>query len=481
MPELLLALDCGTTTLKACLFSPEGELLAKAVVPIRSHTPAPGRVEQDARRIWRAAQRAMHRALSEAGRTAADLAAIGVTSQRASLVCWDRATGRALSPLVVWSDLRGVERARDLQAEGFPIVAQHAAAKLEGVTQGVADGPALVRAGRLAWGNIDSFLIWKMTGGVHVTDRSHAWPLGYLDLHTFGWNERLIAHQGLDLSSFPTLVDTWGPIGLTTIESLGAAVPVAAVVADQQSALIGQGCEAAGQAKVTYGTSATLDVSTGGAFLYRGAAIPPFVLSSVGGDTRFCLEAMVYTAGAALDWVRASFGLGDHARFERLAATAPDAGGVAFLPALQGLGAPHADAERRGSLSGLSLATGRGQLARAAVEGVAFRIAEAFEHLYAAADLTPPEVLRADGGLTASAVLMPAQADLLGRPVARHATGEATAAGAAICAGRGIGLFAGHPPAAFSRSDRLFEARLSEDERLRRAAVWRGQVYPERA
>jgi glycerol kinase len=476
MPELLLAIDAGTTNLRVCLFNPAGEMLGQATSPVRSHSPQPGLVEQDAGRIWRMTLTTIARALAAAGRTAADLAAVGVTSQRTSAVCWDRTTGRPLTPLVVWSDLRGTDRARALQAAGYPVAPQQAAAKLEAMIAGVPGAASLARRGRLAWGNIDAFLIWKLTGGaVHATDRSQAWPTGYLDMATFGWSASLLALQELDERVFPTLVDTWGTLGVTSTAVLGAQVPIAAVIADQQSALIGQGCEAAGEAKVTFGTSATLDVSSGGAFVYCGPTTPPFVLSSTGGETRFCLEGMVYSAGSAVDWLRRSFGLGDHARFARLAEAAPDSQGVYFLPALQGLGAPHGDAARRGVIGGLSTASGPSHLARAAIEGVAFRVREIFLHIYGATDLPRPEVLRADGGLSASTALMQAQADLLGMPVARHALREATAAGAAICAGRGIGLL--DSSAAFVRHDRTFEPRISADEASARFAVWKGHVY----
>jgi glycerol kinase len=475
MPELLLALDAGTTTLRACLFTPGGDLVARAARSIASAARAPGRVEQDAAALWDGAQAVIAEVLG--ARDAGAVAAIGVTSQRASAMLWDRATGAPLTPLVVWSDLRGAARAAQLQAQGFPIVPQQAAAKLEAIAADAPDAPALMRAGRLAYGNIDAFLIFKLTGGVHATDRSQAWPSGYLDLTTLGWNEGLIALQHLDAAIFPTLVDTWGPIGATDPSLFGAAIPITAVIADQQSALIAEAGEAAGGSKATFGTSATLNVSTGDAFVYRGASIPPFILSCVGGQARFCVEGMVYTAGAALDWLRTSFGLGDHSAFAALAARNPASEGVAFLPALQGLGAPHGDMSRRAALVGLSLASGPGPIARAGIEGVAFRVREAFDHIYAETGLTPPEALRVDGGLTASDALMQAQADILARPVARCAIREATAAGAAICAGRGAGLLGAQEIGGFARIDRTFEPAWGADEARDRLAAWRTQVY----
>jgi glycerol kinase len=288
-----------------------------------------------------------------------------------------------------------------------------------------------------------------------------------------GWNQALIAHQGLDPASFPTLVDTWGPLGVTAKGAIGAAIPICAIIADQQSALMAHG----GRAKVTYGTAASLNVDTGGQLMMRGASIPPFVLSSVGGQTQFCLEGMVNSAGSALDWLRRTCGLGTIARFEALAAASPDARGAVFLPALQGLGAPHGNLARRGAITGLSMATGPGELARAGLEGVAGRVREVFDAIFADGVLPTPDALGVDGGLTGSVNLMQAQADLLARPVSRHAVREATACGAAICAGRGAGLLTESDLAAFTRYDRTFEPRLSADEADARFAAWKAGVY----
>jgi glycerol kinase len=481
MPELLLALDAGTSQISAALFTPGGALLASASAPVRSRSSEPGRVEQDARRLWRSARSVMGAVLAQAARTPADVAAIGVTSQRASLVCWDRRTGRVLGPLISWSDLRGAARAAELRGAGFMIAPQMAAAKLEGALAAIPQAAALSARGRLAWGNIDAYLIWKLSGGaLHVTDRSQAWPTGYLDLATMGWNGALIDLQGLDPASFPTLVDTWGALGMTSKAVMGAEIPLGAIVADQQSALIAHGGglgEGAGTTKVTYGTSATLDVDTGPRLMMRGSSVPPFILSSLGGRTRFCLEGMVYSAGAALDWLRRTCGLGAIPRFEALAAATPNAQGAVFLPALQGLGAPHGDAGRRGLIAGLSAATGPGHLARAGLEGVAFRVREAFDHVFAGGDLAAPEVLRVDGGLTASETLMQAQANLLGRPIARHAIREATACGAAIGAGLGVGLLSETDASAFVRYDHTFAPMINADEADARLTAWKGAVY----
>ena len=320
-------------------------------------------------------------------------------------------------------------------------------------------------------------MIWKLSGGgVHATDRSQAWPTGYLDLSTMSWNSALIDHQGLDEALFPRLVDTWGPIATTAVSVFGAVVPITADVADQQSALIAHGDEPGG-VKLTYGTSATLDLSTGADFVFKTPTSPPFVTSSVHGATRFCIESMVISAGSALDWLRRACALGCHERFEALAASVSDAGGAAFLPALQGLGAPHGDADQRGLLAGLSPSVSRAHIARAGLEGVAFRAREAFDNLYGLTDFTPPPALGVDGGLTANGAFLQIQADLLGRPIRRHATREATACGAAICAGRGAGLLSASDAHAFIRYDRTFEPSIGVDEADARFARWRSQVY----
>ena len=476
MGELLLGLDAGTTSMGAGLFSPDGRLLAWVSRRLRGAWDAPGRLEQDPAAIWRAALAVMRGALAAAGRSADNLAAVGVTSQRTSAMLWDRRNGRPLTPLVIWSDLRGAARAQALRQEGFIVAPQQAAAKLEAL---VASLPADA-APHAAWGNIDSYLIFRLTGGAaHVTDRSQAWPTGYLNLAPMGWNEALIDHQHLDAGLFPTLVDTWGPIGETAPSVLGRSVPIAADIADQQAALTAHD-DGPGAVKVTLGTSATLDLATGGELMLRDMTAPPFVVSSVSGENRFCLEGMVYSAGAALDWVRTTMRLGDPAAFDRAAAAARDAGGVWFLPALQGLGAPYGDAARRGELGGLTLAADRGQIARAALEGVAFRVREVFDHVHALAGRAPPASLGVDGGLAGSDVFLQLQADLLGRPVRRHAIREATACGAAICAGRGVGMLGAGDAGAFVRYDRVYEPQIGAEDADARLAAWKTSVYGER-
>jgi glycerol kinase len=472
MPELILAIDVGTTSARSAVLAPDGAILGLAGAPIASVSPRPGWVEQDAAKIWRALRRTIGKALEDAGRAAGDLACVGVTSQRASALVWDKASGAPLTPMVVWSDLRGTARAAELAHAGFLVVPQQSATKLEGLFA-AAEAPA----GRLAWGNIDSYVIWRLTGGaVHATDRGQAWPSGYLDLPDLGWNARLIDHQGLPASAFPTLVDTWGPMGATAKSVLGATVPVTADVADQQAALIAHG-EAAGTAKITWGTAAALDLATGPDFRFLAPAVPPLLVSHAGGEVRWCVEGMMNAAGSALDWLRGVCRLGSHAQFEVLAVDAPDAGGAAFLPALQGLGAPHGDPSRRGALRGLTAAVDRAHIARAGLEGLAFRAREMLEAVQGLSDIPFPEAIGADGGLTRSRLFLQTLADLTGRPVRRHATVEATLLGAALAAGRGGGLLTETDIAAARRFEAPVTPRLGADEAAERFTAWRSAVY----
>jgi len=473
MPELILAIDVGTTSTRAAVFSPVGAILGLSSAPLTSTSPAPGRVEQDAAKVWRATRRVMAGALRAAGRDGGDIAAIGLTTQRASAVIWDRKTGQPLTNMVVWSDLRGAGRAADLNAAGFMLAPQQSATKLDLMFAGL-DEPT----DRLAWGNIDSYILYRLTGGgTHATDASQAWPSGYLSFPDLGWNSRLIDHQGLDPAVFPRLGPTWGVLGESSSAILGAARPISANVADQQSALIAHG-DRPGTAKFTFGTSATFDLSTGGDFTFPGPSVPPLLVSSVGGDTRWCVEGMVLSAGSAVDWLRSRFALGDHAAFTTLARSVANANGTAFLPALQGLGAPHGEPGRRGALTGLTASVERGHIARAGLEGLAFRAREVLDHVYTLVDAPEPEALGVDGGLTRSSLFLQILADLTGRVVRRHATPEATLLGAAICAGRGAELLTEADLAAWRRFDPTVEPSISSDESDTRIAAWRAAVHP---
>jgi glycerol kinase len=473
MPELILAVDVGTTTARAAVVEPQGEILGLCAAALKTSVPAPGRAEQDPEGVWRTTLRVMRGALAAAGWEAHDLAGIGLATQRASAVVWDRADGRASSPLVLWSDLRGATRAGQLQAAGFHLSAQQPATKLEAILDACGGGSA-----DLAWGALDSWLIWKLTGGaVHATDRSQAWPCGYLALADLDWNRALIEAQGLGDLAFPRLVDTWGTVGMTGRRVLGAEVPIAAVIADQQSALIAHG-EATGTAKITWGTSAAFDIVTGAPVFAGLPGLPPLIVSSAAREARFCVEGTVLAAGSAADWLRRTIGLGSAAALAALADQSQDAGGVAFLPALQGLGAPHGEPGRLGRLAGLSSATTRTHVARAAFEGLAFRAREILERAQASVGLDPGAPLGIDGGMTRAPAFAQLLADLLSRPIRPLATPEATLMGAAMLVARGLGLAGAEAGMrAAVRPTRTVGPQLASDAAEAKFAAWRAAVH----
>ena len=474
MRRTVLAIDAGTTSVRALVIDEALNVLGRALVRADVRHPAPGRVEQDAAQLWSATQTVIEQALTNAGITRGEVAAIGISTQRGNVVVWDRATGLPLAPLVSWQDLRGSARAAQLLAQGFMLSHQTSAAKLEAVLAGVDRGHERFNAGALLWGNLDTYLAWRLSqGGVYATEPGQACATGYYDYFTGVWNHVLIEAQGLDPARFPALRDTTTLYGHTTPAAFGAFCPIGALVADQQSAAIAQGCLHAGDAKVTYGTSATYDANTG-ADLKLAPGTYPMVLWQRASARSFCIEGMVNTAGAMIDWAVAELGIAASAAdLSLLAQTVPDAAGAFVLPALQGLGTPHGDATRRALIGGLSRATTRAHLARAVLEGIAFRVREVHDAIRAVSDLPTPRTLRADGGASRSDALMQIQADVLGASVERLDIAEASALGAAICAGEGAQLWDAQTIATTRRVDRTFEPRISEDEREGRFARWR--------
>jgi glycerol kinase len=472
MPELVLAIDVGTTTARAAVVAPEGRMLGLAASPLVTRSPAPGLAEQDAEALWRAAREVIDRAMAAADVEGADLAAVGVTTQRASAVAWRRGDGRAVTPVALWSDLRGAGRAAELQARGHLLSPQQPATKLEAIVRDAGHPPR-----ELAWGNVDSWLLWKLSGGTaHVTDRSQAWPTGYLGFADLEWNRALIAEQGLDELAFPRLVDTRGPMALADPRVLGAPVPITADVADQQGALIAHG-EAPGVAKITWGTSGTFDLFTGPPVFAGLPGLPPLVVSSVAGESRFCLEGMILSAGSAIDWLARMLDVGSAAYLVGLAAEAEDSGGVAFLPALQGLGAPHGQSDRLGRLAGLSAAADRAHIARAALEGLAFRAREILDRAAAVGGLASDAPIGVDGGLTRSDLFVQILADLTGHPIRPLANPEATLMGAALLAARGAALLDEAALRAALAPRLTLHPRLTPDESQARFTRWLTAVH----
>jgi glycerol kinase len=342
------------------------------------------------------------------------------------------------------------------------------------VLGGIERGRDRLNAGELLWGNVDTYLAWRLSGAsLYATEHGQACATGYYDYFTGAWNAAMIEAQGLDPSRFPMLAETAALYGHSSSSVFGAACPIGALVADQQSAAIAEGCFETGQGKVTYGTSATLDVNTGLDMKIAPGSYP-MVLWKRDGVRSFCIEGMVNTAGAMIDWAVGELGLArSAAELSNLAATVPDTAGAFVLPALQGLGTPHGDTTRHAAIGGLTRATTRAHVARAVLEGIAYRVREVRDAIRAVPDLPMQDVLRADGGASRSDALMQIQADVLGTPVERLAIPEASALGAAICAGIGTNRLDIRHATANRRVDRTFEPRLSADERDARFAQWR--------
>ena len=470
MTKPILAIDAGTTTIRAMVVDADLDVLGRAFVRAELNHPSPGRVEQDVGRLWDSTQRVIDEAIAAAGLHRADVGALGISAQRSNVIVWDRTTGAPLAPLVSWQDMRGAARAAELVALGHLVSHQTAAVKLEAVLDSIAYGRDRFNAGSLLWGNVDTYLAWRLSGGaIYAMDHGQACATGYYDYFAGVWNAVLIEHQRLDPRRFPTLTDSAVAHGLTAA-AFGARCPIAALVADQQAALIAQGGLREGLGKITYGTSATLDVNTG-AEMKLAPGTYPMVIWARGGAREFCIEGMVNTAGAMLDWACAELGLAANAaELSALAGSVADAGGVYALPALQGLGTPYGDPARHASLGGLTRATTRAHVARAIVDGIALRVREARDALRGA-DLSLAPVVRADGGASRSDVLMQVQADVLGVPIERLAIPEASALGAAICALLAIGST---DVASIARPiDRTFEPHLAVDEREVRYDRWR--------
>jgi glycerol kinase len=436
--------------------------------------PAPGWVEQDPEQLWTATRGLVESALAEARLKPSDLCAVGITGQRSSCVVWERATGKTLSPLVSWQDLRGTQRALELQQEGYWINPQSVACKLEMVLESTANGRERMARGELAWGNVDAFLASRLSRGeAHITDPSQACTTGYYDLTTGGWHAAMLELQGLDPAFFPRIVDSNGLLGRTDKSVLGAQVTLGAIIGDQQCAAIAQGCRKPGDGKITYGTSGSFDVHTGSDIMGVQGTYP-LVLMRRDGETSYCIEAMVITAGAVFDWLAHGLGaLDDPAQAGALAASVKDTHGVYMLPALQGLGAPYQDLERSALIGGLTRGATKAHVARAAMEGIAFRVREMLDRIYEDSGLPRPFVLAADGGASANDLFMQIQADALGQPVERMAPIEATAFGAAILAGQAEGVWGPDAVAQLRKIDRTFEPTWSADEREERFNSWR--------
>jgi len=486
--KAVLAFDQGTTSSRAIAFGRDGRILGTAQQEFRQIFPQPGWVEHDAEEIWRTQRDVASQALAKAGLSAADVAGVGITNQRETTVLWDRRSGRPVAPAIVWQDRRTASRCDALRQQGHEALfasktgllldAYFSGTKLAWLLDNVAGARERARRGELAFGTIDAWLVWQLSGGkTHATDVSNASRTLLFNIHTLDWDAELLALLDIPREVLPQVVASSGMVTRTACEGLPDGLAVAGIAGDQQAALFGQACHRPGMAKNTYGTGCFLLMNTG----EKPAASRNRLLTTVawqrGGKTAYALEGSVFIAGAAIQWLRDGLGLiARAADIDALAASVPDAGGVHFVPALSGLGAPYWDPNARGTIVGITRGTTKAHLARATLEAIAFQSAELIEAMAADSGI-PLAELRVDGGATASNLLMQMQADLLGVPVVRPTVTETTALGAAYLAGLATGFWKDEAEiAALWSRDRVFEPTLSRGEGAARLTEWKRAV-----
>ena len=484
----LLALDQGTTSSRAIVFDAEGNEAATAQKELRQIYPQPGWVEHDPLDIWQDQLAVAQAALRQAGLGAGDIAAIGIANQRETVVLWERASGRPLANAIVWQDRRTAEACARLKAEGAEGLVREktglvldpyfSATKLAWLLDRLPGARARAQRGELAAGTVDSWLAWNLSGGrLHITDPSNASRTSLFNIRSGDWDADLLALFGIPRELLPRVVRSSALCGETAPALFGAPIRLGGMAGDQQAALFGQACHGAGMAKNTYGTGCFLLMHSGGQAVASANGLIATCAAQTGDAPEYALEGSVFIGGAVVQWLRDGLGLIRRAAdIEALAAGVPDAGGVVFVPAFAGLGAPHWNPAARGALLGLTRGTTAAHIARAALEAIAFQSVELVEAM--SADCGQPLAeLRVDGGAAANGLLMQFQADLLGVPVLRPRILETTALGAAYLAGLAAGVWASRAEiAAHWARERTFEPRLPRAAAAARMAEWRRAV-----
>jgi len=474
---LILAIDQGTTGTTCLVFDRDGRIAGRAYSEFGQHFPEPGWVEHDAVEIWEVTRRIAVQAIVDAGIQGADLDAIGITNQRETVVAWDPQTGEPVHHALVWQDRRTAARCEELRAAGHePLIRQRTGLVIDPYFSGTKIEwlRRNVEAARSAvFGTIDSWLVFKLTAR-HVTDYSNASRTMLFDIREQRWDPELCGLLGVDHASLPEPVPSAQIYGHTGV--FGGDVPVAGIAGDQQAALFGQACQRAGMAKNTYGTGSFILLNTGRDAPQPGEGLLTTVAWGLGNETDYALEAAVFITGAALQWLRDGLGIiGSAPESEGLAASLDSNDGVYFVPALTGLGSPHWDPYARGTIVGLTRGSGRAQLARAALEAIAYQTVDAVRAQEAAAG-EALEVLKADGGAVSNRWLMQFQADVLGAPVVVPEISETTALGAAYLAGIATGVWEAEQVEAMWRQAARYEPRMGEDERQTLLADWHRAV-----
>jgi glycerol kinase len=490
MARYVAAIDQGTTSTRLILFDSDGQIAGMGQREHEQLHPRAGWVEHDAGEVWRRTQEVIAAALADAQAQAGEVAAIGITNQRETTVVWDRQTGEPLCNAIVWQDTRTDATVRDLagaqgvdrlrNSVGLPLSTYFSGPKLTWILDNVEGARERAEGGELAFGNMDTWVLWNLTGGpdggVHVTDVTNASRTMLMELQTLDWHEPSLELMGIPRSMLPEIRSSSEVYGEARGTALGGR-PVAGILGDQQAALFGQTCFARGEAKNTYGTGSFLLVNTGPEIV-RSTNLLTSVAAKIGdGPTSYVLEGSIAVTGAAVQWLRDQLGLiGAAAEVEDLARTVDDNGGVYFVPAFSGLFAPYWRDDARGAIVGLTAYARAGHIARAVLEATAWQTREVVDEARAAAEF-PFRELKVDGGMTANELLMQFQADVLGVPVVRPKVTETTALGAAFAAGLAVGVWSDEAELCERWSeDRRWEPQMDERLREREYAQWKKAV-----
>ena len=488
----LLALDQGTSSSRSIVFDEAGRAVAMAQREFRQIYPQPGWVEHDAEEIWHTQLATAREALAKADLKATDIRAVGITNQRETTVVWNRRTGRPIANAIVWQDRRGEGSCARLRERGLEGVVQEktglridayfSATKVQWLLENVPGARALADAGELAFGTIDSWLIWRLSGGrSHVTDVSNASRTMLYNIRTQRWDADLLAELDIPASLLPQVRPSIADFGTVEAQWLGAPLTIGGVAGDQQAALFGQGCFSAGMAKNTYGTGCFMLMHTGERFQTSANGLITTAAAQPAGPAQYALEGSVFIGGAVVQWLRDGLRAFESSReVQALAESVPDSDGVVLVPAFAGLGAPYWRPDARGAIVGLSRGSTLAHIARAALESIAFQSAallQAMDRDAVAGGGVPVRELRVDGGACVNDLLMQIQADLLGIPVVRPAVTETTALGAAYLAGLQCGVYAGLDRLATQwRVERVFEPAITRDQAAEKMAHWEHAV-----
>ncbi len=491
--QYILALDQGTTSSRAIIFDHDGSIVAVAQQEFRQIFPVPGWVEHDADEIWDTQLAVAQEVIAKAGLSADQIAAIGITNQRETTVVWDRATGKPIHNAIVWQDRRTAEFCDTLKASGkdkliqektgLIVDAYFSATKIKWLLDNVAGARAKAERGELCFGTIDSWLLWKLTGGaVHATDVSNASRTMICNIHSLEWDAELLELFDIPSSMLPKICSSSEVYGQATRLIPGAAIPIAGIAGDQQSALFGQMCTRSGMVKNTYGTGCFMLMNTGEVPIASTNNLLTTVAWQVGGVTHYALEGSVFIAGAVVQWLRDGLGIIKSSdEVEALAAQVTDSQGVYVVPAFAGLGAPHWNQQARGIVTGLTRGSSSAHIARAALDSIAYQTMDVLKAMEADSGLSIAE-LRVDGGATVNNMLMQFQADIVDTKVVRPVITETTALGAAYLAGLAVGYWSDIAEiSAQWQVDRVFAPAIAAEARASLTKDWQRAVNAAKA